>query len=225
MARGNSKSAIKGQALYAKLTGLKEGEQVRFDITKKSPSGEGYVSDGSEKILTGYLVGAFHDTWTFQGVLKDKCKIVLNDPDSGTDGETYYVEFSPATSIGRGIINALLGTENYTSPIKLSLYNNKDNGRASIGMYIGNERMNWKYGSGDLNKYVSETTEKVKDSSGKVTTVTKKNFIELNEFLLNEFKTKVVTKFEGGINAKIKASDNTDTQVASTSESDNDLPF
>lgn len=225
MARGNQKSAIKGQPLYAKLTGLKEGEQVHFEITKKNPNGEGYVSDGSEKVLTGFLVGAYHDTWTYQGVLKDKCKIVLNDPNSGPDGETYYVEFSPSTSIGRGIINALLGTDNYISPVKLSLYNNKDTGRASIGMYVGSERMNWKHTIEQLNKYVSETTEKVKDASGKVTSVTKKNYIELNEFLLNEFKTKIVSKFEGGNQARVESQDAGDTQVAATTNGDDELPF
>lgn len=224
MGRGNSKSAIKGEALYAKLTGLKEGEQVRFDITKKNKNGDGYLSDGSEKVLSGFLVGAYHDTWTYQGVLKDKCKIVLNDPNAGTEGETYYVEFSPSTSIGRGIINALLGTTNYISAVKLSLYNNKDNGRASIGMYIGNERMNWKYTVDELNKYVSETTEKVKDASGKVTTVTKKNFIELNEFLLNEFKEKVVKYFDNGPKVSVEPQDHNETQAAATTASD-DLPF
>lgn len=225
MARGNSKSAFKGQALYAKLTGLKDGEQVHFAITKKNEIGDGYVSDGSEKVLAGYLVGAYHDTWSYQGVLRDKCKIVLNDPNAGNGGETYYVEFSPSTSIGRSMINSLLGTENFISPVKLSLYNNKDNGRASIGMYIGNDRMNWKYSIEELGKYISETTEKVKDQSGKVATVTKKNFVELNEFLLNEFKDKIVKKLDGGPQTRIESQDHNDTQVAAPAVESDDLPF
>lgn len=225
MARGNSKLSVKGKALYAKIAGLKEGEQVRFDITKKDDNGTGYVSDGSEKVLSGHLVGAYHDTWTYQGTLKDKCKLVLNDPQAGSEGETYYVEFSPATAIGRNIINALLGASNFLSVMKFSLYNNKENGRASIGMYLGNERMNWKYSIDELSKYITETTEKVKDASGKVTTVKKKNLVELNEFFLNEFKEKVVKYFDNAPQVRVEAQDQSETQVAAAPVGEDDLPF
>ena len=223
MARGNSKTQHRGQVYYAKITGLKEGEQVRFDMVKKDPETNKYVTEGTEKMLSGHMVGAIHDTWTYQGELKDRCKIVLNDPTSGNDGETYYVEFSPTSGIGRSIINSLLGATNFLSDVKISLYNNKDNGYASVGMYLGGERMNWKYKPEDLNKYVSETTEKAKDASGKLVTKTKKNYVELNEFLLNEFKNKIVKQFENGSASVI---DHQDTQPAATAEAaDDGLPF
>jgi len=197
MARGSQSVAYQGRLYYAKVKGMKEGEQVHFHLSAKKP--DGTIEDiGQEKKLTGMLVSAKHRQDTYQGQVYDKISIILSDSGAGDGGESYYISVNAATGIGRSIINSLLSTDKYVAPITISLYNTKDGGYPNVGMYYGGDRMNWKYSMEDQAKYVSVTKEKVKDASGKVVTKDKKNYLELNEFLLNEFKGKVIPAVSAG---------------------------
>jgi hypothetical protein len=226
MARGSQEGAYQGSLYYASVAGTKEGEQVRFELTRPNPDDKkNPIKEGSEKKLTGYLVGAQHRVWNYQDRAIDSIVLTLNDPQAGNGGETYRLELSAGSSIGRSIMNSLLKAENFMPPLTISLYNSKDGGYANVGMYLGGDRLEWKYSFAELSKYITKTTEKVKDASGKLVTKERKNYLELNEFLINEFKTKVVPM----VSSRKQESYSNTTEVDSTQPAsvveDNDLPF
>jgi len=217
--------AQQGSLYYAKISGLKDGEQVHFELSSKNPDGSKKV-DGQEKKLTGLLVSAKHRQDTYQNQVYDKIVLILNDPQAGKDGESYYISVNAATGIGRNIINSLLNSDAFVAPLSISLYNSKEGGYPNVGMYLGGERLMWKYSIEEQSKYISTTKEKVKDASGKVVTKDKKNYLELNEFLLKEFKEKVVP----AVNSTPRTSHNYDSSSVSettqaASVSDERLPW
>lgn len=227
MARGSQESAYQGSLFYANVAGTKEGEQVRFELTRPNPEDKrNPIKEGSEKKLTGYLVGASHRVWTYQDRAIDSVVLMINDPQAGSGGETYRIELSAASSIGRSIMNSLINADNFLPPITISLYNSKEGGYANAAVYLGGDPLKWKYSFDDLSKYVSVTKEKVKDSSGKMVTKERKNYLELNEFLLNEFKNKVVPMVSSRkqeANTHVVQTEN--TQVAAPIEEGEKLPW
>lgn len=196
MGRGSQEGGSQGSLIFAKITGTKPDETVHFELSrsnaedKKSP-----ISEGTEKKLTGYLVGAAHRTFTWQNNVIDTIALNLSDPAAGKDGETYRIEVTVASSLGRSIINSLLGADNFLAPLTLSLYNNKKNGYASVGVYLGGDTAKWKYTVEEQAKYVTLEKKKQKDATtGKLVNVEVKNYLELNDFFLTEFKNNVVPK-------------------------------
>lgn len=226
MARGSQEGAYQGSLYYANVAGTKEGEQVHFELTRPNPEDKkNPIKEGSEKKLAGYLVGAQHRVWNYQDRAIDSLVLTLNDPQAGNGGETYRIELSAGSSIGRSIMNSLLNADNFMPPITISLYNTKDGGYANAGMYIGGERLEWKYSYDELKKYIGVTTEKVKDSSGKLVTKERKNYLELNEFLLNEFKSKVVPMVSARKQEAAAHTSAIDTTQPAATVEENDLPF
>lgn len=224
MARGSQSTAYQGSLYYAKVSGLKEGEKVHFELTSKNPDGSKKV-DGQENKLTGLLVSAKHRQDTYQGQVYDKIVLILNDPQAGKNGESYYISVNSSTGIGRNIMNSLLSTDTFVAPLSISLYNSKEGGYPNVGMYLGGERLPWKYSIEEQSKYISTTKEKVKDASGKVVTKDKKNYLELNEFLLNQFKEKVIP----AVNSTPRTSHSYETSSASEgtqmASSDDKMPW
>jgi hypothetical protein len=202
MGRGSQEAAYQGSLLYAKITGTKPKETVHFELSRPNPDDKkNPFKEGSERKLTGYLVGAAHRTFTWENNVIDTVALTLNDPAAGKEGETYKVEFTAASSLGRSIINSLLGADNFLAPLTLSLYNNKENGYASVGVYLGGDQAKWKYSIDDQSKYVTTEKKKVKNAEGKLVTQEVKNYLELNDFLLKEFKEKVVPMVKPRITA------------------------
>lgn len=226
MARGSQEGAYQGSLYYANVAGTKEGEQVHFELTRPNPEDKkNPIKEGSEKKLTGYLVGAQHRVWNYQDRAIDSLVLTLNDPKAGNEGETYRIELSAGSSIGRSIMNSLLHAESFIPPLTISLYNTKEGGYANVGMYLGGDRLEWKYTFDELKKYIGVTKEKVKDASGKVVIKERKDYLELNEFLLNEFKSKVVPMVTSRKQEVMSHSVAVDTTQPAAVVEDGDLPF
>lgn len=225
MARSSQNQAKQGSLYFAKITGTKEGEKVHFQLTAPDPNGKGTVTSSKETRLSGYLVGAQHRQWSYQDRMIDSVVLTLNDPGSGDDGETYRIEFSVTSGLSRGILNSLLSADNFLPMLSISLYNSKEGGYANAWVTLGGDQLKWKYGKDQLDKHISVTTEKVKDSSGKLVTKQRKNYLELNEFLLSEFKNNVIPKVGKAPVKHVEESSHESTQPAVVIVGDNDLPF
>jgi hypothetical protein len=196
MARGSQESGAQGQLIYANIKGTKEGEKVHFVLTRSNPADpKSPIAEGTEKKLTGTLVYAAHRPWTYQEKSIDGLVLILSDPAAGKEGESYRVEVSNIGSgIGRSIINSLLSATQFLEPITLSLYNSKEGGYANVGVYQGGDPLKWKYSIEEQAEFISISKKKEKDAKGKIIEKDVRDYTDLNEKLLKEFKEQVIPK-------------------------------
>jgi hypothetical protein len=193
MGRGSQENEHRGQLIYAKITGTKEGEKVHFELSRPNPDG-GAIPDGTERDLSGHLAAAMHRVWTYQGRAIDSVVLFLEAPEAGEKGETYKIEVPLDGGLGRQIVNSLLSAENFLPPLKISLRNSKKNGYPNAYLSLGGEDLKWALSLDEQNAKISIEHKKEKDATGKIVDVEKKNYLELNEFLLKEFKEKIIPK-------------------------------
>lgn len=194
--RGGTGNGLSGALLFVTIKGLKKEEKVRFQIKKANGKGNPNTDEPDEQNISGKLVKAEHRIWTYEGEAKDSIVLYLQDRDAGESGETMKLEVS-MSGLTRGLINSLLSATEFDSPLFLGVYNNKK-GYASLSVALGVDsggapmRLDWKYDLEFFNSKVTKETKKVKGPDGKVITKEMNNYMELDEFLINEFKTKVV---------------------------------
>lgn len=224
MGRGSKEAGNQGSLIFANVKGGKQGEKIHFVLSKKDADGVTVV-EGTENNLSGNLVYADIRKWNYNGKENESVVLMLNDPAAGKDGETYKMEFGVDGSIGRNVMNALLSADNFLPPLKISLWNGKENGYANVTLYLGGEKMSWKYSIEDQSKHVTVTKEKVKEN-GKIVTKDKKNYLELTTFLVAEFKSNVTPKVKPRTSASgaIVGATDTEEMVPAGVEAD-DLPF
>jgi hypothetical protein len=194
MARGRS-GENQSDLFYVALKGLKEGEEARFEIKKQGDPKD--KTPDIEKEISGLLIGAEHRIWDYKGTPTDSIVLYLKDPHAGQKGETYKLEVG-LSNLTRGLINSLLSATSFEGqPLILSAYNNKK-GFASLGVYLGYDsgmaplRLDWKHQIEELNAMITIDIVKGKDAKGKVIDKEQKNYLVLNEYLINEFKDKVI---------------------------------
>ncbi len=200
MARGRTNEQS-GDMFYVAIKGLKKNEEVRFEIKKA-----GAAKDAPPEIehnLSGILTGAEHRIWEYQNVPTDSIVLYLKDPQAGANCEIYKIE-AGMSGLTRGLINSLLSAKSFVNqPLFLSVYTNKK-GYASLSVSLGADsgggplRLDWKYDLDFLSSKVTKDKVKQKNAQGKVEEVEQNNYLELNDFLINEFKTVVVPLVKAG---------------------------
>lgn len=207
MGRGSEQSQFSGKLFYVKVV-TKKGEDPRFELT------EACVKDAKPTVetkLSGFLVSGSHKTFTSKttGIDMDAITLVLEDRDVN---ETYKID-QLLSGTSRDILNKLIGVEEFISaPIEIRLYSN-DKGYATSWVGFAGEKkgFNWSYDLEFTNAKIVEGTTKVKEG-GKLVDKKTKNYLELNEFFIQEFKDKVVPKLKGG-SAPARKNDGTDTPI------------
>lgn len=193
MARGNTGNGVSGDLFFVSIKGAKKGEEVHFKLKKGTGDG---AEESTEKNLSGILTKAEHRLWTYEGQTNDSVVLFLKDRHAGTTGETYKLELN-MSSLTRGLINSLLSAKDFSEPLFLGVYTNKK-GYASMSIGLGVDsggapiRLDWAYELDFLNGKITKETKKAKDDKGKLITTEVNNYLELNEFLLSEFKAKVI---------------------------------
>lgn len=210
MGRGSTSPGTTGKLFYVKVV-TKKGQDPHFALYA---AGE---KDGpviKESKLSGFLIAGAHKTFTSMasGADMDSISLTLEDRDAGGTGETYKIE-QLLSGTSRDIINKLLGVEEFlTRAIEIRLYTN-DKGYATtwIGFEGDREGFKWTYDY-EFTKSKISTSKKKEKVDGKIVEVNVNDYLELNEFFIQEFKDKVVPKLKGG-SAPARRPDGTDTPI------------
>lgn len=181
MARGNSGGDANLKMIFIKITGLKEGEKVHMKQTESI--GDKQYRELPETInrVSGTLQGVKIREHMYKGDSIKELQVMLKDT---IEGEMYSVSVG-INSLGRGLINTLLSLQEPYGNLEIRVYNKKDTGRAAIYIEHNGEKAGWKYSPEDQKQYITENTVSKK---GKM--VIEKDYFRLDEFFLNELKTK-----------------------------------
>lgn len=224
MARGNGSDNANLKLIFMNLRGLKKSEKPHF--TQTEGLGEGKYKELDETVtkVSGTLKKVELKEKVINGENSQEVKLWLSD---ALAGEMCVVGFN-LTTVGRGIINTLLGITPPFGELSLSLYNKKDNGMAAVYIEHNGNKAGWKYAPDELKGYIKEN---VVSKQGVDTIV--RDYFKLDQFLLKELMQKVAPKLSMSVVAPTTftgGSDNATITLAVAGELDNnsindDLPF
>lgn len=223
MGRGSTSPGTTGKLFYVKVV-TKKGEEPHFELKEAGDKNNPVTKEGR---LSGYLVSGAHKTFksTASGADMDSITLVLEDKNAG---ETYKIE-QLLSGTSRDLINKLLTVEDLAiAPIEIRLYtNDKGYANAWIGYEGEQQGFKWAYDYEFTKTKVSVVTKK-KKVDGKVVDAKENDYLELNEFFIQEFKDKIIPKLKGS-SAPARKPDGTDTPIDGPQDDAgdewSDLPF
>lgn len=209
MARQSSRTATSNLTTYfMKIADCKLGETVKIKQQKKE--GDKYVDledinqvEGKfhKAVIRKYQPRANEDAY--------ELKLTLID---SLEGEAYVIGI-PFNTVGRSIINRLLGLPKPIGTIKISVWNDRNSNYSKAAVSHNGEKTNWKFSLNEQKKFITETPVKEK---GK--TVIKKDYYELDMMLIKEVNEHLATS----VTPDEMAGKPEDAKVESGSD---DLPF
>lgn len=185
MARGYKSKFGDRKIFYVRIRGLNED---RIYLSQTTREGDEYVQLENIFRVSGELVevGVREVTPKKENVPPYKLiQLTLVDED---EKEVVILE-STITSIARNIINSLAGADNLLGELAVSVYNTKEGGHPAVCLWLNKERLDWKYSWEELQKRVK--TYKITEGGKEVE---KKDFFELNEWLVNEVFLKEIAE-------------------------------
>jgi hypothetical protein len=207
MARGNSNSTDGLKLFFMNIRGLKAGETVRIE-QQESKDGKYVKLEETVNEVSGKFVEARIRKYEIKGEEAHELKITLKDV---LNGEMYVIGCG-INSIGRSIMNSLLGLEK-PEELSIGVYMNK-NGYPAVSVKNNSERADWKYDLAFQNTLIVENTVREK---GK--TVVRKDYYELDKFLMEE----ITKKFK--VAEKPEKKQQYDEPTPNGPSDDDDLPF
>jgi hypothetical protein len=212
MARGNGTGESDLKLIFMNITGLKEGENIRMTQTESVDSK--YV-DLTETVtnVSGELVNVKIKSHQWKDKTIEEVQVWLKDEKAG---ELCAVSVG-MNSIGRNLINVLLGLQAPYGNLELRVYNKKKDGRPALYMEHNAVRVGWKYTPEEMKKYVVENTVR---KDGKTTI--ERDYFDLNKFLLKELTENVLPKFN---KMPAQFADKQEAPPATVPAGDDDLPF
>lgn len=209
--RGNGGGESDLKLIFMNITGLKEGENIHM---KQTESVDGKYVDLPDHVTTvsGELTNVKIREHKWKEDTITEVQVWLKDEKAK---ELCAVTVG-MNSIGRNLINVLLNLSPPYGNLELRVYNKKKDGRPALYIEHNGAKTSWKYTPDEMKKYVVENTVR---KNGKATI--ERDYFELNQFLLNELRDKVIPAFN-----KIpeQFAGNSATSPASN-EPDDDLPF
>lgn len=179
MARGNSEFGNL-KLFFMKITGLKDGEKATIKQTEVVGQKEYRELDETIQYVSGELVKV--ESREYEPRAGEKAlelKVWLKDEPAG---ELYIVSVG-MNSIGRSILNSILGIQPPYGVLKLSVSNNKKSGRGQVWVEHNGEQAKWKYDWETQKKYIVENSVR---KNGQ--TVVENDYYDLNQFLIKELK-------------------------------------
>lgn len=229
MARGSSSGDSNLQLFFMKITGLKDGEAITIKQTQAVEKGKHIELDETVQDVSGQLHKVEVREYTPRPNEKaQELKIWLKDAQAG---EMYAVSCN-MNSIGRSIINTILAIEPPYGQLMLRVYNKKDTGYPAVYITHNDVRAGWKYTIDELKPHIVES--KVRENG---VMKVKKDYWDLNQFLINDLNTNVVpkltkvpSKFQDGgeLQSDIQVEQTDETMVAAPEDVEDptdDLPF
>lgn len=209
-----------------KITGLKEGERVTIEQTKASEKGSAHVKlDETVQDVSGQIHKVeVREYSPREGEKAKELKIWLKD----SVAEEMYAVSCNMNSMGRGIINTLLSLEPPYGELMIRVYNKKDSGFPAAYITHNGAKVGWKYQFAELSHLI--TTSQVRENG---VMKTKKDYWDMNEYLINELNETVVKKlssvpkqFQDGPELKSDLVPASETLAPEdTTDGTDDLPF
>lgn len=191
MARGNGSGDSDLNLYLMKIAGLKEGEKIhirQFVPTDEKKNGKAVYKELEPiKNVSGDITRAKVRKYEYQGEDKYEFQVYLKD----AEAKELCVLSCNMNSIGRSIINTLLNLDGPKGGrLEVSVWNKKDTGRASVFLKYDGNKVGWKYDMDEQNKYITENKVREKGKE-----VIRKDYFDLDMFLLKEFQDKFVSQY------------------------------
>lgn len=218
--RGNESGETNLKLFFMKIRGLKKGETAYIEQVEALGDKKTMKLDETISKVSGTLKKVDIHEYEFEGKKIQEVKLLLTDP---LAGEAYLLGVG-LNSIGRGIINTLLGLQQPYGNLEVRIYNRKDNNLPAVYIEHNGVKASWKYTPDDV-KQKDLIQEYQVPEDGKM--VTRKDYFKLHAFLLDELKQNVMPK----LNAAQPSPTPTQSMsmatpaVAASAEADDDLPF
>ncbi len=219
-----------GKSFTLKLK-LKDGDEflecARFDIQQKV--GDKYEVTGNTTDVNGNLVGVETRIGDFEGQPIHSFKLALRDKNDAGEDETYYVDASLGSGLGRGLANSILNLKAFDN-VQLGLYpqTNKQTKKVypavSVRQGSADETVKWAY---DPKDGVIPAPEEFKARGGKI----EKDYTKQELFLLEKLKelgAKLGNEKPAAEKSKDEAGPAKATKTAkpaATESLDEDVPF
>lgn len=218
MSRGSSSADANLKLFFMKISGLKEGEKIHIKQTEAKGDKEYVELEETINKVSGHLHKVEVREYKYKDEDKQELRVWLKDT---LEGEMYCVSVG-LNSIGRNIINTLLGLEQPYGELEIRVYNKKDNDMPSVYMEHNGVKTGWKYGPDEIKKYIVEN-KVTKKGVAKI----ERDYFKLDEFLLKELNEKVISHFNKtpAKFAEQPAPTKVLAEAPSAAAGDDDLPF
>lgn len=218
MSRGKQGEGLDNlKVLFGRIKGIKQKESIYIELTESLGEKDGKkvynVIEEKYSYVAGQLKRVELIDKEFEGQKSQDLRLWLADVDAG---EMVILSVGAGTIIGRSIINTLLTLEQPFGIIRVNVWT-KD-GWNKVGVLHNDLRMSWKYNLDEQNALV--ITNKLKR---KGVDVVEKDYYQLDEKLVGELKTTLVSKFDK--TPKEHAAVGAAAPVDATAPATDDLPF